>query len=400
MAATRSAHHTLSGYHYQFDKSILTILRASQDDLAVTLEGIEDIDIEDESIQCKYHASQKYTRSAIKKPLIAFLKHYSTSNARLRYTLYAHFKNHDSFNPIDLTELKAILGGDLDRLGLDDSDLTAFLTRHFRYEEAKDIDSQLEEVHQAIIDALNCERSESEMYFYNNALHEVIRLSRQSDVSSRTTTRVAFLRVINHKCALFSIWLAQLKGAKSYVDFIRRELRAQKAMATTKNRFIQIDARLLRQCGIGGLVRFCTALIESNFKPGKALKDATPISLIVNLSEEDTVALKKALLAGQIAFNDGYEHLDFQPWHFNLAPILNVKQSRTGKTTDTIDKCSYCIRIISQQTYVAHAQSIDRPDTLLFTGSAKESPLLTALHTQVFHLSELATLDDLSAVLT
>ena len=120
MAKSRSAHHTLAGYHYQFDKSILAILTAAGADLPVTLEGIEDIDVDDEAIQCKYHAAQKYTRSAIKKPLLAFLDHYSKSNTGLRYTLYAHFGRHNGFKSIDLDELKAIVGDDLDALDLDE----------------------------------------------------------------------------------------------------------------------------------------------------------------------------------------------------------------------------------------------------------------------------------------
>ena len=57
-------------------------------------------DVGDEAIQCKYHATQKYTPSAVKKPLLAFLTHYATSNAPLKYTLYAHFADVSSFDSI------------------------------------------------------------------------------------------------------------------------------------------------------------------------------------------------------------------------------------------------------------------------------------------------------------
>ena len=75
MSKTRSAHHTIAGYHYQFDKSILEILRA-RPTARIALENIEDVDVEGECIQCKYHAAQRYQPSAIRKPLLAFLKHY------------------------------------------------------------------------------------------------------------------------------------------------------------------------------------------------------------------------------------------------------------------------------------------------------------------------------------
>ena len=201
------------------------------------------------------------------------------------------------------------------------------------------------------------------MYFYNNALHEVVRLSRQPTASARTTNRRTFLQTINHKRALFSVWLTQLKGAMSYRPHIRKELQTQRTMATTKNRIVHVDARLLRDCGTTGLVRFCTTLIDKYFKAGKCLRDAMPISLIVNLSNEDSLAFKKALLEKQIVFNDGYEHLEFQPWYFNLPPIINLKSTRTGRVLDVVEKCSYCIRIINQTTFHAHAQSIDKRRT-------------------------------------
>ncbi len=62
MSKSRSAHHTIAGYHYQFDKSILEILRAKPS-AEITLEGVEDVDVEGQCIQCKYHATQRYTRA-------------------------------------------------------------------------------------------------------------------------------------------------------------------------------------------------------------------------------------------------------------------------------------------------------------------------------------------------
>lgn len=47
----RSAIDTIKGYFYQFDYTILSLLKLSQDTDAITIEGIEDIDISVISLQ-------------------------------------------------------------------------------------------------------------------------------------------------------------------------------------------------------------------------------------------------------------------------------------------------------------------------------------------------------------
>ncbi|MCT7009442.1 hypothetical protein M1749_24160, partial [Salmonella enterica subsp. enterica serovar Oranienburg] len=69
----RTADYTIQGFLYQFNKTLLEILRAAGDSV-VTVEGIvEDIDIVagdvTTAIQCKYHESNDvFTLSSIYKP--------------------------------------------------------------------------------------------------------------------------------------------------------------------------------------------------------------------------------------------------------------------------------------------------------------------------------------------
>ncbi len=94
----RNASETILGYFYQFDKTIIEIFKQTNDDNVVTIEGIEDIDIEKtdevETIQCKYHEALEYNHSQIKKAIIFLLKDF-VENARTeyKYTLYAYFKS-------------------------------------------------------------------------------------------------------------------------------------------------------------------------------------------------------------------------------------------------------------------------------------------------------------------
>ena len=56
---SRAADAPIKGYFYQFDHTIIQILSASHMDAEVVVEGIEDIDLEDNGvqtfIQCKYY---------------------------------------------------------------------------------------------------------------------------------------------------------------------------------------------------------------------------------------------------------------------------------------------------------------------------------------------------------
>lgn len=59
----RAANATIKGYFYQFDFAILQLLQAIDEHAAITIEGVEDVDIEDVSseryIQCKYYACRR-----------------------------------------------------------------------------------------------------------------------------------------------------------------------------------------------------------------------------------------------------------------------------------------------------------------------------------------------------
>jgi len=105
----RQADSTIRGYLYQFNKSILEILRIP-DGNSLILEGvIEDIDIlsptSTTTIQCKYHEDKKYTISSVAVPIIEMLCNYCESSyigKEIHYVLYAFFV--DNVNSIDLSD--------------------------------------------------------------------------------------------------------------------------------------------------------------------------------------------------------------------------------------------------------------------------------------------------------
>ena len=109
----RSAHASIRGYCYQFDRTILEIL-GSDAKTEVLVEGLEDIDLLGEShntaVQVKYWASKKYsTPRSIHEPVELMLDAYSLG-ANHDYILHVHF-GQESYPPETLTldDLRACL---------------------------------------------------------------------------------------------------------------------------------------------------------------------------------------------------------------------------------------------------------------------------------------------------
>ena len=99
MDSPRSAIHAIKGYFYQFDKTIVELLRAQDDDDVIYVEGVEDIDLKnaDEitAIQCKYYENTEYNHSVIAHPIRLMLTDYAKRLARkediYKYTLYGYY---------------------------------------------------------------------------------------------------------------------------------------------------------------------------------------------------------------------------------------------------------------------------------------------------------------------
>jgi len=395
---TRSAHHVITGYHYQFDKSILEILTATEGD-EITLEGVEDVDVEGECIQCKYHETQRYKRSLIKKPLIKFLTHYVETNGSRRYMLYAHFREAEFPVRIDLEELNQILGSQRDTISLDDQELSEFLHNHFRFESGDDIEQQREQVMRALEEASGADPEDCEQYYYGNALHEVIRLSRQAQLEDRITTREAFVDVIDKKQAVFSRWIAQLRGQKDYQKHLRSQLRAMDALRSTKQRLVFIAGSFDVEASPVDLATFCRTIADRFFPLGRVLHDVVPFTVVIDRPLEDVRAVQRQLVAWDIPINTGYEAIEFQPSAFNDRPVINRKALRGGKAGDKVARASYRIRVISAATYADHESSIELHDTFIAVGDPQDVGLAVSEAAPVVRIADADGLIALAEIL-
>lgn len=108
--AKRDAVDTLTGYFYQFDKTIIEALKKDGNTI-LTVEGIEDIDLNDElsttAVQCKYYSKQSYSPSTIKDAVTLmfedFMSRKSKSEIPIKYFLYGNFKDGQDRFPKEIT---------------------------------------------------------------------------------------------------------------------------------------------------------------------------------------------------------------------------------------------------------------------------------------------------------
>ena len=385
--SSRSAENTISGYYYQFDKSILEILSLPNEDDSIVIEGIEDIDVESANektaIQCKYHAKVEYNHSKIAKPIRLLLDHYKLvkdgAAEEINYFLYAHFKEGqeklENELPLTVEVLKEkfltyksgspkIEHKHHDDLGLTDNDLAKFIEKLEIEICAKNIQEQRKEVIEVIRKTFdNCSYPEAENYFYNNALKVVFDKAKESSEDKRRITKKEFCSEINKKAFLFNKWYAHLKGKNKYIEYIKRKLKSKNALSTSKYKYLFIGKEFLtepdNETSFESLIQ---NIIEEYFQVGKAYSTKSKVwTIVLDSTKERFAEYKEKLRQKGIRYYANDPDLDsFDINRFNEDPITNTSSD------DRIDKASFQIKLILFEEFKKHQKNIENIDVAIF----------------------------------
>jgi len=328
----RAADYTIQGFLYQFNKTALEILKA-QDDDTVTVEGIiEDIEVASPlsltAIQCKYHeASTSFTPSAIYKPLLQMLKHFSEhATAGIRYVLFAHFPGVGTPPPaVDKSTLQAALAS-TDK-GLQkhvkavpsDIDLDDFLARFTMqfgpsYDEiAKDVATELE--------ANGIPAGDIETLAYPNTIHLIAMLSVQHDAAGRQTTKKQFLLQLQTiRTTAISRWTLALKTRKKLLEARRKQLKAH-LDKNARLRYFLIDPGSIEDYETEIVLFVSDFLDKYHFKTAHI---STPVLCLC--AEHDRVQdIQRRLFDKGIVAEDGYIGGAFQESRFFREPMSSKK---------------------------------------------------------------------------
>ncbi|MCP4119658.1 MAG: hypothetical protein GY737_30510 [Desulfobacteraceae bacterium] len=322
----RSATDTIKGYFYQFDYSIEKILSLSGDNDEITVEGVEDIDIETSTertaIQCKYYSKSEYNHSVIAKPIRLMLSHFKEvkngAKPQIKYHLYGHYKSgQDKLSlPVDVSFLKEKILTytkaktkieEHNILGLSDEELQEFLDLLSIDINAKNYINQFDNILTLFMGIYSCDKFEAEYYYYNNALNEIRKVAIENDVENRKIKKSYFLNKINNRQVLFNKWFLELKGRKRY----HKELKDQYFRTLNKSpfeRFFLIDLPSSYSFSELKELIFIISKRYSNLKRREP-QTYCPYIYFNNFVDADLIELKKQLYAEGFNFIDGVPFL-------------------------------------------------------------------------------------------
>ena len=333
--ATRDAVSTIRGYFYQFDYSILQVLRLENDTDTICVEGIEDVDINDENNiilhQCKCYEGTEYNHSEIKDALEWMLKHFSKNkDSEYKYYLYGVYKSGQDKLPqvidVDFAKKNFFTKKHRDaptdylyeKLSLSDDDIALFLQRLIININAVGLEMQEKLVCDELCKSIGCKPQEIEPY-YCNALSIIRHLATQKSVATRTISRSQFIEDVKRVDNQFDVWLinrikmdkfAKANKKKYFTNF----------NTSPYNRFFIIECE--KDISIPELKTIIIRISDKYSKLSQRAKPKfCPFFCFWGIEECQLIELKKSLVNDGILFSDGY---DFRGADFN--PLSIVKE--------------------------------------------------------------------------
>ena len=299
------------------------------------LEGIvEDIDVASNAtltaIQCKYHeASATFTESAVYKPLLHMLKHFSDNpTVDIRYILFAHFPGASESPPtVDKSTFQAALASvdkNLQKIikaipsGID---LNVFGDR-FTMIFGPSYDDITKQVG-AALENNGIPEGDIETLAYPNAIHMIATLSIQHDPTDRQVTRKQFLSNLEAiRTTAISRWTLALKTRVKVLKARRAQLKVH-LDRNVRLRYFIIDP--------GGIEDYDTEIVlfisdyinKYHFKPAHT---DTPI-LCLCAKRDQIQDVQHRLYTKGILTTDGYVGAQFEESFFYREP-LSSKGSR------------------------------------------------------------------------
>ncbi|KAA6318198.1 hypothetical protein EZS27_031764 [termite gut metagenome] len=369
--AERAATATIAGYIYQFDYTIKCLLDLPNDNDSVDIENIEDIDIhsctEDTAIQCKYYEATEYNHSIIAEPIRLMLNHFlNVKNGTVQsidYKLYGFYKSGQQklTLPIALEFLKKhfltytrtenkikVEHKHHVELGLDDADLTKFLSRLTINVNAEQDSTQFQNIISRLKLIFNCDDFEAEHYYYNNALKIVSHAAKKNDANQRRIRKCDFLNQINKKEVLFNKWFIHFRGEQKYFSELRKKYFSS---VNANERFFLIE--LETDYSKADLKEL---LLEISRKWTKISKRESnpfcPYIYFHNIKDEELIELKTALSReDNFIFIDGY---NFKGADFSVESIIkkpNINNPIRLKLIDTLDNLKLVLQKKNKDIY-------------------------------------------------
>jgi len=324
----RTADYTIHGFLYQFNKTLLEVLKSSDDD-EVTVEGIiEDIEIAAPAlltaIQCKYHETKEvFTASTIFEPLLQMMQHFhNNQQANISYVLFAHFPHPPANYVLSKADLEEALTSKNNKLkkycdALNGKiNLDKFLPR-ISIQFGESWDDMVASVYAALLTA-GIPKGDVDTLAYPNAIQAIANLSIQHDVNQRRITKNALLADLRRiKSTAITRWTLALKTRKQLLEARRKQLKLH-LDRNARLRYFIVNCATLEDFDAGIVGFVCDFLGKYHFK---AAHICTPI-LCLDTTEDIFRDIQLRLHKKGVTSADGYVGRQFDEAHFFREPLV------------------------------------------------------------------------------
>lgn len=334
MSKSRAAISTIKGYFYQFDKSILEILEQSNETDMVTIEGVEDIDIENSDernfIQCKYYEKTDFDNSIIRKPIQLMFRHYlenrtDPKDKNFTYRLYGYYnKGHEKLLELTTENLRTYFldfskYGVIDESGnsnyqiknkkgevifeetVEDDDIEDFKNHLFIGIKADSYENQIEKIKSKIQNDLSDYSEEDIELIYFNALKIIKDLACEHNIEKRQISKKEFWDRIKTKNYYFERWMSELLEWKNYKKIIHKKYFPRVSNLSPAHRFFLLD------CQGESVNNVKNVISEISRKYSRLIHQFSPYVYLYNTLNVDFVTeLKEKLYEDGCFFKDGF----------------------------------------------------------------------------------------------
>jgi len=326
---SRAANFTIKGFLYQFNKTLLDILRSHDGD-TITVEGlVEDIEIASTTakiaIQCKYHETSTYIPSDIYKPLLQMLNHFAMhSEEKIRYIIFAHFAS--------TREVAPTLGKSDIEAALKSKDKT--LQKHIvNLPKPIDVDRFLErfllssgpsyyELVSQVCGALKdsgIPTDDIDILAYPNALHIIADMSGQNELAKRRITKGQLVdKLKGIRTTAISRWTMALHTRTKLLEARRKQLKVH-LDKNIRVRYFVIDPTGIEDYETEIVLFISDYLEKYHFKTAHL---STPVvCLCATISEVQEI--QQRLYTKGIICTDGYHGGRFEETYFFRDPMVS-----------------------------------------------------------------------------
>lgn len=348
MTINRSATDKLIWYFYQFDRTILELLELGNNSDEITVEWLEDIDINGfswwENIQVKYYTSKKIilddwtlsTDKEIWKSILLLMMTFLNTWKHQTLLWYYQWQLAQE-KVLSNIELDAIITKSKWELNLANQWTISSLTQQQKIDFIdkfkikivdKNYDEQLILVKSKLSEKFSLSWDEEIELYYNYWLSNIIQLTANLKEDDRKITKQQFTEKINKKESLFSFWFLELKEDTEYFKFIKKKFFRWTKEIIKYERIILLETKSTDTIEE---IKHILKKIENRFNNvvSRTRKSPVPYIYLRNITTEKLLELKNNLWSEQYLFEDWhyYKWDEFQITNFTkfLEHNSNIK---------------------------------------------------------------------------